>query len=200
MKLDFQSLFWLHVFVHSCTYWLRPCTAPPPPAFRLIYTRGLYGIGQPRQTTSLCDPMVTQFRHFSLYSHRAPALTHYKLSTGALGPQLRADQIKDGWLKLDFEIWVRPMSNCANSASSQLVSCMERQSSQTSLKLLFIPQQKWNVVSAFHVSSNNNGCYCSVEFIFVDMNIRTSRARPSKTLKSTLKKELLGSTSAKHYC
>ncbi len=39
-------------FVHSCTNWLRPRN-PPPPAFGLIYEGP---IGQPRQTTSLCDP------------------------------------------------------------------------------------------------------------------------------------------------
>jgi hypothetical protein len=41
MELDLQSLFGLHVIVHSCTHWLRPHT----PAFGLIYEGA---IGQPR--------------------------------------------------------------------------------------------------------------------------------------------------------
>ncbi len=54
MGLDLQSLFGLHVHhMHSCTHWLSPATPPPPPAFGLIYEGA---IGQPRQTTSLCDP------------------------------------------------------------------------------------------------------------------------------------------------
>ncbi len=52
MQLDLQSLFGLHV--HSCTHWLRPRNPPPPPAFGLIYEGA---IGQPRQTTSLYDPL-----------------------------------------------------------------------------------------------------------------------------------------------
>jgi hypothetical protein len=38
MKLDLQSLFWLHV--HGCTRWLRP-RKPPSHAFELTYTRAL---------------------------------------------------------------------------------------------------------------------------------------------------------------
>jgi hypothetical protein len=52
MELDLQNLFGLHV--HNCTHWLRPRN-PLPPAFGLIYEGT---IGQPRQTTSLCDPWV----------------------------------------------------------------------------------------------------------------------------------------------
>ncbi len=53
MELDLQSLFGLHVHVHSCSHRLRPRN--PPPAFGLIYEGA---IGQPRQTTSLCDPLL----------------------------------------------------------------------------------------------------------------------------------------------
>jgi hypothetical protein len=52
MELDLQSLFGLHV--HSCTHWLRADT-PQTPAFGLIYEGA---IGQPRWTTSLCDPLL----------------------------------------------------------------------------------------------------------------------------------------------
>jgi hypothetical protein len=38
--------------VHSCTHWLRP-RKPPAPALGLLYEGA---IGQPRWTTSLCDP------------------------------------------------------------------------------------------------------------------------------------------------
>ncbi len=54
MELDLQSLFGLHV--HSCTHWLGPRnTTPRPPVFGLIYEGA---VGQPRQTTSLSDPLV----------------------------------------------------------------------------------------------------------------------------------------------
>ncbi len=43
------------IHVHSCTHWLRPRNAPPPHAFGLVYEGA---IGQPRRTTSLCDPLV----------------------------------------------------------------------------------------------------------------------------------------------
>jgi hypothetical protein len=39
--------------VYSCTQWRRPRNSPPPLAFGLIYEGA---IGQPRLTTSLCDP------------------------------------------------------------------------------------------------------------------------------------------------
>ncbi len=45
MELDLQSLFGLHVIVHSCTNWLRPRKDPPSLAFGLIYEDA---IGQPR--------------------------------------------------------------------------------------------------------------------------------------------------------
>jgi hypothetical protein len=51
-ELDLQSLFGLHV--HSC-YSLRPRNTPPL-SFGLIYGGA---IGQPRLTTSLCDPLFT---------------------------------------------------------------------------------------------------------------------------------------------
>ncbi len=55
MELDLQSLFGLHV--HSRTYWLRPHTPLPPSSpFGLIYEGA---IGQPRLTTSLCDPLLS---------------------------------------------------------------------------------------------------------------------------------------------
>jgi hypothetical protein len=49
MELGLQSLFGLH----SSTHWLR-LRKPPPLAFGLIYEDA---IGQPRETTSLCDPL-----------------------------------------------------------------------------------------------------------------------------------------------
>jgi hypothetical protein len=58
MELDLQSLFGLHV--HSCPHWLRHRHSHHPPAFGLIYEGA---IGQPRQTTSLFDPLVTKDRN-----------------------------------------------------------------------------------------------------------------------------------------
>jgi hypothetical protein len=55
MELDLQSLFGLHV--QSCTHWLRPGTLPHPPALGLVYEGA---IGQPKLTTSPCDPRVTE--------------------------------------------------------------------------------------------------------------------------------------------
>ncbi len=53
MELDLQSLFGL--YVHAQLYsWAETPQFPPPPAFRLIYEGA---IGQPRKTTSLCDPL-----------------------------------------------------------------------------------------------------------------------------------------------
>jgi hypothetical protein len=49
MESDLQSLLGLNV--QSCTHLL----IPPPPAFGHIYEGA---IGQPRYTTSLCDPQV----------------------------------------------------------------------------------------------------------------------------------------------
>jgi hypothetical protein len=45
MELDLRSLFGLHV--HSCTHWMipRPATPPPSPTFGLIFE---VAIGQPR--------------------------------------------------------------------------------------------------------------------------------------------------------
>jgi hypothetical protein len=74
MELDLQSLFGLHV--HRSTQWLRPRNLPPPPpAFGLVCEGD---IGQPKKTTSLCDPLpktiqtteegVTQFRHHSCFN------------------------------------------------------------------------------------------------------------------------------------
>ncbi len=40
----------------SCTHWLRPRNSPPPAAFGLLYEGA---IGQPRWTTSLCNPLET---------------------------------------------------------------------------------------------------------------------------------------------
>jgi hypothetical protein len=51
IELDLRSLFGLHV--HSCTHWLRARNLPPP-AFGLKYEGA---IGEPRKTTSLCDPL-----------------------------------------------------------------------------------------------------------------------------------------------
>ncbi len=54
MELDPQSLFWATVY--SCTYWLslRPRNSTLFPQFGLIYEGA---IGQPRWTTSLCNPL-----------------------------------------------------------------------------------------------------------------------------------------------
>jgi hypothetical protein len=55
MELDLRSLFGLLVNVHSCTHWLIPRNPPPPPPeIGLIYESA---IGQPKETTSLCDPL-----------------------------------------------------------------------------------------------------------------------------------------------
>jgi hypothetical protein len=54
MELDLHRLFGLHMY--SCTHWLRPRNFPPSHAFGLIYDyEG--AIGQPRQATSLCNPL-----------------------------------------------------------------------------------------------------------------------------------------------
>ncbi len=56
MKLDLQSLFGL-----LCTAVLigwDPTTSPPLPAFGLIYEGA---IGQPKETTSLCNPLLIIF-------------------------------------------------------------------------------------------------------------------------------------------
>ncbi len=55
MEIDLQSLFGsddLSRDVYSCTHWLRPRT--PPPTLGLVQEGA---IGQPRQTTSLCNPL-----------------------------------------------------------------------------------------------------------------------------------------------
>ncbi len=43
--------------VYSCTHWLRPHTPPLPPAFGLIYEGA---IGQPKETTCLCNPLLVR--------------------------------------------------------------------------------------------------------------------------------------------
>jgi hypothetical protein len=48
MELNLYSLFGLHV--HSCVHWMRPRNPPPP----RIYEGA---VGQPRYTTSLCNPL-----------------------------------------------------------------------------------------------------------------------------------------------
>jgi hypothetical protein len=59
MELDLQSLVGLHV--HSCMFSLAETPQPtPPPALGLIYEGA---IGQPRQTTSLCDALVTDMEY-----------------------------------------------------------------------------------------------------------------------------------------
>jgi hypothetical protein len=55
MELDLQSLFGL-LCTASCTFWLRPRNPlSPPSAFGLVYEGS---IGQPRWTTSLCNPLL----------------------------------------------------------------------------------------------------------------------------------------------
>jgi hypothetical protein len=54
MELDLQSLFGLHVYRQLFS--LAETPYPPPPAFELIYEGA---IGQPRWTTSLCDPLLS---------------------------------------------------------------------------------------------------------------------------------------------
>ncbi len=73
MELELKSLFGLHV--HSCT--AETPQPPAPPAFGLICQGAS---GQPRQTTSLCDPLLctrttTQHQHLQ-YMH-----THIKFKT-----------------------------------------------------------------------------------------------------------------------
>ncbi len=45
--------------VHSCSYWLRPRNPPPP--HLSSYTRG--ALGQPRKTTSPCNPLPSTYQH-----------------------------------------------------------------------------------------------------------------------------------------
>jgi hypothetical protein len=59
MELDLQSLFGLLcTSSHCCTHLLRPRNSPPHPAFGLVYE---CAIGQPRSTTSLCNPLVWSY-------------------------------------------------------------------------------------------------------------------------------------------
>ncbi len=44
--------------MHSCTYWLRSRNPPPPLIWAHIRGRA---IGQARQTTSLCDPLLALY-------------------------------------------------------------------------------------------------------------------------------------------
>jgi hypothetical protein len=54
MNLDLSKVYLGSMcIVHSCTHWLRPRKLSPP-AFGLICEGA---IGQPRKTTSLCDPL-----------------------------------------------------------------------------------------------------------------------------------------------
>ncbi len=62
MEVDFQSLFGLHVtWCAHCTAVLigwDPATPPPPPALDSYYEGA---IGQQRQTTPLCNPLIKTF-------------------------------------------------------------------------------------------------------------------------------------------
>ncbi len=80
MELDLQSFFGLHV--HICTHWLRPRHPLPPPhshAFGLIYEGA---IGQPRQTTSLCDPLSQ--RKVQAYATACRPKSQQKYRNGAV--------------------------------------------------------------------------------------------------------------------
>jgi hypothetical protein len=77
MELDLQSLFGL-----LCTAVLigrDPATPPPLPAFGLIYEDA---IGQPRNLTSLCNPLTivfvrgTKWRPNHFYTRRETAWEH----------------------------------------------------------------------------------------------------------------------------
>jgi hypothetical protein len=54
VKYGVRSPKFIWAPVYSCTHWLRPRNSPPPPAFGLTYEGA---IGQPRETTSLCNPL-----------------------------------------------------------------------------------------------------------------------------------------------
>jgi hypothetical protein len=82
--------------VHSCTHWLRNRNLLPHSSFGLIY-EGV--IGQPRKTTSLCDPLMLSFSEiqYLLYVHEycrtkylgslclisLPSLNHLTLALGS---------------------------------------------------------------------------------------------------------------------
>ncbi len=61
--------------VHSCTHWLRPRNPLNPSAFGLVYEGA---IGQLRQTTSLCNPLLPGFTEvFKVYRiHYSHTLAH----------------------------------------------------------------------------------------------------------------------------
>ncbi len=94
MKLDLQSLFGLHM--HSCTHWLRPCNPPSsrPPAFGLIYEGA---IGQPRQMTSLCDPLAASYCQFQLVLNSTICIIQIQTTRMSWGPICRA-QAPPCWL------------------------------------------------------------------------------------------------------
>ncbi len=76
MELDLQSFSGLHV--HSCTLWLRTRNSPLPPAFGLIYEGA---IGQPRYTTSLCEPLLVAWKFYM-------DLLFFEASGSSLDPDL----------------------------------------------------------------------------------------------------------------
>ncbi len=65
MQLDLQSLFGLQEY--RCTHQLATRNLPPPPSFGLTQEGA---IGQPRQTTSLCDPLAQSFSSGSFNNER----------------------------------------------------------------------------------------------------------------------------------
>ena len=72
MEADLQSLLGsISRDVHSCTHWLRRETPqlPPPPALGLVYEGA---IGQQRQTTSLCNPLILTFATDMLAGYSSP--------------------------------------------------------------------------------------------------------------------------------
>jgi hypothetical protein len=78
-KYGVRSPKFIWVFLHSCTHWLRLRNSPPPPAFGLIYGGA---IGQPRETTSLCDPLP--HRSTALKIHVRPMLLSKTAKKGPL--------------------------------------------------------------------------------------------------------------------
>ncbi len=61
--------------VQLCAHWLRPRNSPLPPAFGFIYEGA---IGQPKQTTSLCDPPTIP-NHFQDTQHTNTMLNMFAL-------------------------------------------------------------------------------------------------------------------------
>jgi hypothetical protein len=97
MELDLRSLFGL--YVHCCTHWLRPRNPPPlPPALGLIYEGA---ISQPRQTTSLCEPLPRR-----LYLRMSRGFRLLSCASRFLETQLMTEKVREvGHLGAQFSFF-----------------------------------------------------------------------------------------------